>query len=178
MGIALEKNHWNQAEVQGPPRPRWGAGATPRWGAQGGDAPRPKMNLSIFKDISWPLLAARSVQLFSSWKCITHTYTSIDKGVDSMLILLLERIWTEQQTLNIMWSTVISKNGLLACTHCILLRTDSTAFWIGVCSHMQWLMLKRSMCAEQPCPHWLHPGENWWCSLLIHNVSLVHSFNM
>ena len=79
MGIALEKNpHWNQVRVQGPLRPRWGAGAMPLWGAQGGEAPQPKMNLSIFKDISWPLLAARSVLLFSSWKCITHTYTSID----------------------------------------------------------------------------------------------------
>ena len=37
MGIALEKKHWNQAGVHG--LPRWGAGAMPRWGTQGGKAP-------------------------------------------------------------------------------------------------------------------------------------------
>ena len=36
------------AGVQGLPRPRWGSGAMPRWGVQGGKAPWSKTNLGFF----------------------------------------------------------------------------------------------------------------------------------
>ena len=59
------KTHWNQAGVQGPPMPRWGAGATLHWGAQGGEAPPPPPPppgrkwiwalLKTFRGLSWQL---------------------------------------------------------------------------------------------------------------------------
>ena len=38
------------AGVQGPPRPWWGAGATPRWGVQGGETPQAENEFGYFGD--------------------------------------------------------------------------------------------------------------------------------
>ena len=43
----LYKKFSENVGVQGPHRPRWGHGATPLWGVQGGEAPQEKLNFHI-----------------------------------------------------------------------------------------------------------------------------------